>query len=1080
MSKAYIIIFAMLMVQPDPVLAQSMSQNYIKSVTMLDANGTDSLCTVQYYNGLGYPTLSVAMVGGSGQTAYTLTTYDGAGRESRKYLPVAVDKSVEYKEPNAVITSSATAYKDNTAYTRNHYDALDRVLSTELPGSAWRSADKRDRVEYAANTVSDNVRHYQARSTDNTLMSQDQNYSAGALSKETHKDADGKTVVTFRDLQGNVVLQRTAGNLDTYYVYDELGHLRFVLPPAFQASDKNANHAIYRYEYRYDKRGRVTTKILPGAEYTEYWHDNADRIICMQDAMMRKAGKYRFTVYDRFGRKAIQGLCSDYRNKTNHDANPAVMAVYEGQAGFLNTGYTVSDATSLFANAALEVVNYYDNHGFVSRNHGSRFTGLTAPASADATGLLTGSAVLAGNGEWTARVMGYDLLGNLTEIMSNELRLGTTIRMARRTNTYTFTNNLKGSTCTVGVGYGSNLTLAETYGYNMNNGKKSSYSLSIAHGGAAVSAGAAYAYNALGQLQTVTRSLSGSAVKTVGYAYDLHGWLKGITTNSFTEELFYADGPATRLYNGNISAMRWRNSTYANKRGYKFSYDAANRLTSAVYGEQDAISTNADRYSERVTEYDKNGNIRKLERRGKTQSGSYGVIDNLSISYDGNQLSSVTESAAELTYTGSLDYKGSKGSQYIYNENGSLVADKSRGIAYITYDYNNNPHQVYFTNGNVTRYVYSAEGQKLRVVHNTAVKNISRVLGVQPTELTAAQILYTDSTDYLLDGSLVMRNGRVDKYLFEEGYAQASVTGSTTDKFAFHYYNRDHLGNIREVVDASGAVKQVTNYYPFGAPYADTSSSTNPDFQPYKYNGKELDRMHGLDTYDYGARQYDPILARWDRVDPMAEKYYGISPYVYCANSPMKYIDPDGKVVETAWDIFNVGLDIASLSSNVKNGNVGAAIVDGICLVADVAATAVPFIPGGAGAAVKVARTAEKAVNVTKSAGTAKMTRLRKSAEIGQEAHRQIEREIIKNNPGARAEVTIPLTKNQKVRKDVVLADGKTVIIIKPNTKSGQKAAQKRANLMEANGYKPQKVFYDPNDPKYLPGSPTYIGPPKK
>ncbi|WP_028904245.1 RHS repeat-associated core domain-containing protein [Prevotella sp. P6B4] len=74
-------------------------------------------------------------------------------------------------------------------------------------------------------------------------------------------------------------------------------------------------------------------------------------------------------------------------------------------------------------------------------------------------------------------------------------------------------------------------------------------------------------------------------------------------------------------------------------------------------------------------------------------------------------------------------------------------------------------------------------------------------------------------------------------------------------------------------------------YYPFGAPYADTSAATNPDFQPYKYNGKELDKMHGLNTYDYGARQYDPILARWDREDPLAEDYRGISPYVYCGNS---------------------------------------------------------------------------------------------------------------------------------------------------------------------------------------------------
>ncbi len=142
-----------------------------------------------------------------------------------------------------------------------------------------------------------------------------------------------------------------------------------------------------------------------------------------------------------------------------------------------------------------------------------------------------------------------------------------------------------------------------------------------------------------------------------------------------------------------------------------------------------------------------------------------------------------------------------------------------------------------------------------------------------------------------------MRNGKIDRYLFEGGYAQATATGSDTGQFAFYYYNQDHLGNNREVVDASGVVQQVTNYYPFGAPYADSSSSKNANKQQYKYNGKELDRMHGLDTYDYGARQHDPILARWDRIDPLCEKYYSISPYAYCANNPVRYVDPTGEFI---------------------------------------------------------------------------------------------------------------------------------------------------------------------------------------
>ena len=80
-------------------------------------------------------------------------------------------------------------------------------------------------------------------------------------------------------------------------------------------------------------------------------------------------------------------------------------------------------------------------------------------------------------------------------------------------------------------------------------------------------------------------------------------------------------------------------------------------------------------------------------------------------------------------------------------------------------------------------------------------------------------------------------------------------------------------------------------------PMHNAMPSRGADVQPYKYNGKELDLMHGLNTYDYGARQHDPILARWDRIDPLCEKYYNVSPYAYCVNNPVRFIDPDGKKV---------------------------------------------------------------------------------------------------------------------------------------------------------------------------------------
>ena len=158
--------------------------------------------------------------------------------------------------------------------------------------------------------------------------------------------------------------------------------------------------------------------------------------------------------------------------------------------------------------------------------------------------------------------------------------------------------------------------------------------------------------------------------------------------------------------------------------------------------------------------------------------------------------------------------------------------------------------------------------------------------------------MYEDSVDYMLGGTLTLKNGLIDKYYFEDGYCKIEkLSDNSGESIRYYYYDQDHLGNIRQVteVDENGIAKvvQINNYYPFGMQYCD---GTVDDFdQNHKYNGKEYDKMHGLNTYDYGARQYNPVTARWDRIDPLCEKYYSISPYAYCANNPVNRIDPDGK-----------------------------------------------------------------------------------------------------------------------------------------------------------------------------------------
>ncbi len=157
--------------------------------------------------------------------------------------------------------------------------------------------------------------------------------------------------------------------------------------------------------------------------------------------------------------------------------------------------------------------------------------------------------------------------------------------------------------------------------------------------------------------------------------------------------------------------------------------------------------------------------------------------------------------------------------------------------------------------------------------------------------------MYEDSVDYMLGGTLTLKNGLIDKYYFEDGYCKMEKrSDNSKETIRYYYYDQDHLGNIRQVTEVDGSPKgkvvQTNNYYPFGMLFCD--GTKNYLDQKHKYNGKEYDKMHGLNTYDYGARQYNPVTARWDRVDPLCEKYYSISPYAYCANNPVNWIDPDG------------------------------------------------------------------------------------------------------------------------------------------------------------------------------------------
>ena len=480
----------------------------------------------------------------------------------------------------------------------------------------------------------------------------------------------------------------------------------------------------------------------------------------------------------------------------------------------------------------------------------SQFTNDTSGYS---KGSLTGSAVtVSGSSTKIYKGYYYDVKGRVTKVVQNNLLGGYDV-----TNTvYAFTG--QPATVTHSHTASGKSTRTEVYTYSYDHADRVS---KVEHtlGGTKITL-ADYTYDSFGRLST--KSLHGSAANKLTYAYNLRSWLTGITSTRFTQNLYYNTGVGTARYNGNISSMTWKSGNESTVRGYKFTYDGLDRMLNATYGETAGISTNANRFSENVTGYDKNGNIKGLQRYGQLSSTAYGMIDNLTLTLNGNQLNRVDDAVAASTYNGGFEFKNGANAadEYSYDANGNLTKDLNKGISGITYNFLNLPNAVTFSDGSTITYTYGADGTKLRTVHKIGST--------------------TTTTDYC--GNVIYENGVQKLLLTEEGYITLSDS-------KYHYYLKDHQGNNRVVISQSGTVEETSHYYPFGGVFASAGN-----VQPYKYNGKELDTKKGLNWYDYGARHYDAVLGRFITVDALYDKHFKVSPYVYCGNEPVGRIDPDG------------------------------------------------------------------------------------------------------------------------------------------------------------------------------------------
>jgi len=478
------------------------------------------------------------------------------------------------------------------------------------------------------------------------------------------------------------------------------------------------------------------------------------------------------------------------------------------------------------------------------------------------------------------------------------------------------------------------------------------------------------AYDETGRELSVTQSIDGApkAAYTTTNTYDPAGKLLTMTYPDVyqihhtyfagSELLNTVTGPApdfeahaeldTYRPAGQIGSIYFGNGAAT-----AYGYDAKSSRLTSIATIDPVLSTLLDKsYT-----YSAAGDVNTMtDHKGITYTYSYDSLHRLISETNDGPAESFAEVVIENTYTddfrpfhapSSVNFNGGD-YPYGYDANGNTAVMHNFNDPAnvreqtITYNADNMPKQiewVTFSGGSAMSWTvdFDYDGQSRRVKK-------TRSWG---------------SETFHIGNHFEIENGTEVKYIFAGNQRVAKVTAAGT-----HFFHKDHLGSSNVVTDyANGAAVETTEYMPFGQ----TREQTGNTISSYKFTDQELDPSTGL--YNYDARLYDPVVGRFIAADSIIPNLYDpqlLNRYGYVRNNPLKYVDPDGHVLETAWDVANIGIGIYSFASNVASGNWGSAALDAGGVIVDVAATAVPFIPGGAGTAIKVARAADKTVDAVK------------------------------------------------------------------------------------------------------------------
>lgn len=863
--------------------------NWIKTRKYRDASGSQYNENATHYDGLGREIQSVSVAaGGNGEDVIQVIEYDNMGRsDTKSYLPYT-RSSLGFKmsahgivEQGVYYENKFTGDPDNTypnsqkqyIYTSSSDEVIQRTPgknSSENPfHTVVRSILWGEPIKKLTMADDNRSLRYVGDYAWNSITAKDswQQLASGEESAITteYKNSEGQVVATGVKLPGGEVRL-------TYYVYDQLGRQRYVIPhialvaPNSQipSTGDYTPEQLHKYCYytEYDKFGNVVEQHVPGAEPVYNIYDKRNRLVMSQTGNQRAEGEndWSYVKYDIYGRTVITGICTGGTYES-HKAAISVQSVWGESAGGDFHGYTnVCYPTNVDPNQVLNVT-YYDHYDWqTDSNYAFRSADALGGMKSDAIiGLSTGSKTKVLDGQastpqWLTSVVYYDNQYRSIQMVTGLYPSGIEVT----SNTYDFTGQVTQTRVKQIIG-------AQTYSYDKwfnfdSRGRLLNVEQQIAGdtGNGRVRI-AEYAYDDMG---AVTQKKLHNGIETTHYEYRLTGQQMAAYSPSFSYKLGFdrpADGNLSSRADGNLASMVWgTGSTLDN--GYQYTYSKMGELTATSYYQKSGASwaSQGSKYAENGIEYDLNGNITKMKR----YDASSGVLHDLQYQYEhatnGNALSSVNN-----------------GTPFAYDAEGNLTTDGMTGVK-IAYNVLNLPEKVYKDGvSEEIRYIYAANGTKLATVATGSSTYFRSVMVYAAQNDGAEQLLYM-----LHPEGLVTQEG---------------------SSFAYKYMKTDHTGSTRKLLAARkvGSTwamqeEQSTNYYAFGLAW---DALNNLHLNKYLYGGKEYqDATLGgsmLGLYDFHARYYNPVLGRWFNMDPALQL---ANPYLYGGNSPMMFTDPDGKV----------------------------------------------------------------------------------------------------------------------------------------------------------------------------------------